>query len=272
MKNKGNLYILLTALLWSTSGVLIKFVTGSSIAINGARSLIAFLFFALYKKSFKMKVNGYILLASFCLMMTNILFVSAVKMTTAANAITLQYLAPIFVLIWSALYNKKLPSLLQVICVLMAFAGMVLFFYDGLKSGYLLGNAIAVCAGLCFSGVFFINSLPESSSEDSSMIAFLASFIVSIPFLNSIEFSNIPSTVALVFLGTFQVGLAYVLYGKGCKLTTPLNASLISLSEVVFNPLWVFIVFHETISTYAFIGATVIIISIILNTLFSKEV
>ena len=105
-KNKGNLYILLTALLWSTGGVLIKFIPGNAVAINGARSLVAFLFFCIYRKSVRIKLNGVIFGAAVCLVMTNLLYVTANKMTTAANAIVLQYTAPIFVLLWDCLRRK----------------------------------------------------------------------------------------------------------------------------------------------------------------------
>ena len=120
-KNKGNLYILLTAILWSTGGLLIKFIPGNAVAINGARSLIALIFFCIYRKTVKVKVNRFILAAAICLVLTNLLYVIANKMTTAANAIVLQYTAPIFVLIWDCIYQKKIPKKQQCLVVLMAF-------------------------------------------------------------------------------------------------------------------------------------------------------
>lgn len=109
-KNRGNLYILMTALLWSTGGLLIKYIPGNAVAINGARSLIALIFFWIYKRDIRVKFNGKIMLAALCLVLTNFLYVIANKMTTAANAIVLQYTAPIFVLIWDCIYRKMLPK------------------------------------------------------------------------------------------------------------------------------------------------------------------
>ena len=264
-RTKGNLYILLTALLWSTGGLLIKYIPGNAVAINGARSLIAVVFFWLYKRSIKIRVNRYVISAAVCLVMTNLLYVMANKLTTAANAIVLQYMAPIFVLIWDCIYRKKAPKKQQCGIVLMALAGMVLFFFDQLDGGHLLGNILAIGAGLAFSGVFFINSLPEASSEDASMLAFLASFVISIPFLGDVWKMNQTAVVALLALGIFQVGLAYILFAKGTKLTSPVSASLIGLLEAILNPVWVFLFYGEKVVKFALVGAAVIFLAVVLN-------
>lgn len=270
-QTKGNLYILLTALLWSTGGILIKFIPGSAIAINGARSLVALVFFILYKRGIKIKTNRYILAAALCLVLTNLLYVTANKMTTAANAIVLQYTAPIFVLIWNGIYHKERPDKRQTAVVLMAFLGMVLFFFDQLDGGQFMGNLIAIGAGLAFSGVFFINSLPEASSEDSSMIAFFISFVISIPFLKEVGYMDQRALLALLILGVFQVGLAYVLFAKGAKLTSPVSASLIGLLEAILNPVWVFLIYGEKVGKFALLGAVIILLAVIWNTVTAVE-
>lgn len=270
-QTKGNLYILLTALLWSTGGILIKFIPGSAIAINGARSLVALVFFILYKRRIKIKTNRYIIAAALCLVLTNLLYVTANKMTTAANAIVLQYTAPIFVLIWNGIYHKERPDKRQAAVVLMAFLGMVLFFFDQLDGGQFMGNLIAIGAGLAFSGVFFINSLPEASSEDSSMIAFFISFVISIPFLKDVGYMDQRALLALLILGVFQVGLAYVLFAKGAKLTSPVSASLIGLLEAILNPVWVFLIYGEKVGKFALLGAVIILLAVISNTVTAVE-
>ena len=264
-KNKGNLYILATAILWSTGGLLIKFIPGNAVAINGARSLVAFLFFCIYRKGIKIKVNRHILLAAFCLTMTNLLFVIANKMTTAANAIVIQYMAPIYVLIWDCIYRKTAPKKKQCLIVLMAFAGMVLFFLDKLEGGQMLGNLVALASGVTFSGVYFVNSLPEASSDDSSMIAFFLSFLISIPFLGDVRMMDGTAIAALLILGVFQVGLPYVLFAKGTKLTSPVSASLIGLLEAILNPVWVFLFYGEQPGRYALAGAAIILLAVGMN-------
>ena len=264
-KNKGNLYILATAILWSTGGLLIKFIPGNAVAINGGRSLIAFLFFCMYRRSIKVKVNRYVLLAAFCLTMTNLLFVIANKMTTAANAIVIQYMAPIYVLIWDCIYRKRAPRKQQCLIVLMAFAGMILFFLDKLEGGQMVGNLVALASGVTFSGVYFVNSLPEANSEDASMIAFFMSFLISIPFLGDMRMMDGTAIAALLALGIFQVGLPYVLFAKGTKLTSPVSASLIGLLEAILNPVWVFLFYGEQPGKYALAGAAIILLAVGLN-------
>lgn len=264
-KTRGNLYMLMAAVLWSTGGLLIKYIPWNPIAINGARSCIAFLFFCVCKKNIRFKCNRYIAAAAFCLVMTNFLYVIANKLTTAANAIVLQYTAPIFVLIWDCIYRKRYPGKRQCAIVLMAFIGMILFFFDKLDSGHMLGNLLAIGAGLCFSGVFFINSLPQSSSEDSSMMAFLSSFLISIPMLGDVFSMDAKGIAALLALGIFQVELAYLVFSKGSKLTSPVSASLIGLLEAILNPIWVLIFYGEKVGKYALFGGAIILLSVVLN-------
>ena len=127
MKNKGNLYILFTAFLWSLGGIFIKVIPLNAFSINGLRSLIALIFYFVYDRSCKIKVNKYVVMAGLCLVGTNTLYVLANKMTTAANAIVLQYTAPIFVLLLQSLYYKKLPSKVANILSVISFFAIVPF-------------------------------------------------------------------------------------------------------------------------------------------------
>lgn len=271
MKNKGNLYILMTAFLWSLGGIFIKLIPLNALAINGLRSIIALIFYFIYDRTCKIKINKYVIVAALSLVITNTLFVFANKLTTAANAIVLQYTAPIFVLFLQSIYIKKLPSKEKVGVILLAFAGMVLFFFDQMDGGQLLGNILAIIAGVFFAGVFFVNSLEGASSNDASKLAFLLCFIISIPFCNDLHLLTPISIFALLALGVFQLGLAYVFFSKGIKLTTAVNSSLISLIEALLNPFWVFLFVGETPSMYALVGGCVVLGAIVLNILMDNK-
>lgn len=271
MKNKGNLYIFITAFLWSLGGVLVKLIPLNALAINGLRSIIALIFYILYDREYKIKINKCIVLAALCLVGCNSLYVLANKLTTAANAIVLQYTAPIFVLILNSIYTKKLPSKEKVGVILLAFSGMVLFFFDQMNAGEMLGNIVAIMAGVCFAGVFFFNALEEGSSKDASKLAFLLSFLVSIPFYTDLDTLNLSGILALLALGIFQVGLAYVFFSKGIKLTSAVNSSLISLVEALMNPIWVFLFIGEMPSAFALIGGCIVLGAIILNILLDNK-
>lgn len=270
-KNRGNIYIFITAFLWSTGGLLIKWIPWNSMAINGVRSLIALIFFMCVRRSLTVKANRTIFLAAICLTLTNTLYVMANKLTGAANAIILQYTAPIFVLLLTCIYERKKPKKEQVMVIGLALGGMVLFFFDQLEAGELLGNILAILAGVCFSGVFFFNSLPDSSGEDSSMIAFGLSFLIAIPFYQAQPVLDVMGILALLSLGIFQVGLAYVIFSKGIKLTSAFNSSLIGLSEAIMNPLWVYLFMGEVLGKWAFLGACVVLGAILLNLLMTRK-
>ncbi|MBQ4347849.1 MAG: EamA family transporter [Firmicutes bacterium] len=271
MKNKGDFYIFMAALLWSLGGILLKFVPWSALAANGARNIVSYCFLAIYKKQFKPKINKYVVFAALCLCATNILFVSSNKLTTAANAIVLQYMSPVFVLLYDCAYNHRKPQRYQVLVMLIAFAGMVLFFIDKLGGGYMLGNILAVISGVAFAGVFFINSLPKASGVDATMLGGIFSAVVGIPFYASCEPLPLSGIIAILALGIFQLGMAYVMFTKGIALTNPVASSLICVLEAVMNPIWVYIFWGEAIGKYALAGAAIIIIAVVLNILFSAK-
>lgn len=269
MMNKGNLYMVITAVLWSTAGVLIKFVPWSPFAINGVRCLLAFLVIAAFKRSFKMRLSKPIIAGAVCMFLTTTLFVLANKMTTSANAIVLQDAVPIYVLIIQCIISRRAPKPYQIIVTLTAFAGVVLFFLDRLDSGYMLGNIFAIISGMTFAGVFIFNSMPDSGPEDSVMISCLAAFVLGIPFYFQSSVPDTPAILALLGLGLFQFGLAYTLFCKASRLTTPVSASIISLLEALLNPLWVYLFLGEEIGRYALLGAVLLLGSVIANILLS---
>ena len=116
---KGTIYVLLSAVCFSTGGVLIKSIPWSSITIQGIRSIFSFMLIASYMVITKRKFvwNKTVLFGAVCNTAMALTFVSATKMTTAANAIVLQFTEPIFVilLMW-ALYKKKPKKAAVVAC------------------------------------------------------------------------------------------------------------------------------------------------------------
>ena len=124
------MYMVLCAVLWSTAGIFIKFLPWNPMVIAGIRSLVSAGVYLLYMRYEKIefKINKYSILSGISLMCTFVFFVAANKFTTAANAIVLQYSAPIFILILSALfYHQKFRSG-DIITVASTSVGISLFF------------------------------------------------------------------------------------------------------------------------------------------------
>ena len=150
--------ILAAALLWSTAGLLIKYVPWHPMAIASSRSLLAAIVFAFYfRRRIWVKLNWMTWLSGIALALTQTFFVIANKLTTAANAIMLQYTTPIFIVIIGIVFFKIRPARKEVLVMIWAMAGIVLFFFDNLSMGNQLGNALAVFTGLTFACVFVLN-------------------------------------------------------------------------------------------------------------------
>ena len=264
--SKGNLYILAAALLWSTGGLIMKAVPFNGIVVNFFRTVFAFLFFAAMRRSFRIKINKTILLGAFCFFASTTFYACSNKMTTAANAIVLQYTAPMFVLAMQCVRERTLPKRRDVILLTAAFFGMILFFCDQLDPGKMLGNIFGVLAGVFFAAMFVVNQMPGASNADANMLGFLMTIVIGLPFVVTEDLHFTPQiAAALVFLGTIQIGMAYYMFSKGVSLTPPVNASLISVLEAVLNPLWVFLALGERPGYFALLGAVFLIGAVVMN-------
>ena len=112
--------------------------------------------------------------------------------------------------------------------------------------------------------IFMMNDMPDSDAISSVFWGDVISAAVGLPFLGyESDFS--PSTLtALLVLGVFQVGLAYILLTEGLKTTPPVTASLVSGIEPVLNPILVAVFYHEMIGPIALVGAMVVVGSVVL--------
>lgn len=264
-ERKGALYVFLAAVLYSIGGLCIKVIPWHSLSINGGRNLVAILVVGGYLllKGHRPRWNRWIALGAASICGTNILFTMANKMTTAANAIVLQFTAPIFVMLLSAAFLKRKPQKLDIAVCAVVFLGVLCFFLESLSGGGTAGNLVALCSGVSYAGVFLLNDMPNADPISSVFWGDVCSAAVGLPFLlRETDFSLAPMT-SLVILGAFQVGLAYILMCEGLKTTPAVTASLISGIEPVLNPILVAVFYHETIGPLSFLGAVIVVVSII---------
>ena len=249
------------ALLYSIGGLCIKVIPWNGLSINAGRNIVALLVIGLYLLVTRHppKFNRWILVGAVCICGTNSLFTLANKLTTAANSIVLQFTAPIFVLLLSALFWKRKPGKLDVAACAVVLLGVLCFFVDSLEAGGMLGNVLALLSGLTYAGVFLLGDLPDSDPISSVFWGDVASVIIGLPFLlRETDFSPMPMT-SLVVLGAFQVGLAYILLTAGLRTTPAVTASLVSGIEPVLNPILVAVFYHETIGPLSLAGAAIVI-------------
>ena len=271
----GPLAILLSALLWSLSGLLIKYIPWHPMLIAAGRSfLTALVLLAYFRGRLLVRLNWITLLSGLSLMLTQSLFIAANKMTTAANAIMLQYTMPVFIIMISAALYQIRPSRREVLAMIWAMAGIVLFFIDDLAPGNLLGNILAILSGVTFAFFYVLNTRPTCHVPQATFLGQVLTLFAGLPFLGLIEPETItPSAIAaLGVLGFFQLGLAFIIFQYGIKRTSPLNASLISMAEPIMNPVWVFLVLGEAPGLLALIGTVVVISGVLYMNLGSMKI
>lgn len=262
-RKKALIYLIIASVLWSIGGIFIKIIDWNPIAIAGARSGIAsvVMLFHLRKpvKHFgKTKLLGACSYASLL-----ILFVTANKLTTSANAILLQFTAPIWVVLFSRWFLKEKTKKCDWIIIIIVILGMTLFFIGDLRSGNITGNFIAILSGVAMAAmVIFLKLQHESSPVEMTLLGNIITFIIGVPFF-FLSFPSLKSILGLLILGIFQIGISYILYATAVKDVSTLEAILIPILEPLLNPVWVFLFTGESPGKYAFLGGIIVITAIV---------
>lgn len=258
--------ILLCSTLWSIAGIFIKLIPWSGFAIGSLRSLLAGIVAFICLKMWKMRftVTGRSVAGGIALGLTMTFFCMANKMTTAANAIVLQSTAPIFIVIFSALFFGKRFRKADIIVVAIAFCGIAMFFFDRIGAGTLKGNLVGLASGVTFGSYYIsLEGSPDDERMSAVIIGHSVTFLIGLPFvfITQPEFT-LSSVVCIIILGVVQLGIPYVLLARGSGYCPPLVCSLLGTLEPLLNPVWVFIFDGEAPGPFALAGGAVVIVSI----------
>ena len=276
-------FVLLAVLLWSTGGVFIKMTTLDAFAVNLGRSLFAAITVAVFTHRKGLKLDKFTLLSSFLYAGTLTCFVYANKNTTAANAIFLQYTAPIYILILAPFILKEKFRFSDLITVVICLAGMSLFFLEPQNAGNKLatnvfwGNIAALVSGLFFGLYFILLRHPRSLRKNPALSVFYGNILIVLLMLPLIltrppMLINSNDILAILFLGIFQIGIAYVLFTNGIAGgVRSLDASIIGFVEPLLNPIWVFLIIGERPSIWAILGGAIIIAAVVFHTIKSNQ-
>ena len=274
-EHRGILQMLMCATLWSIAGIFMKFLPWHGLAVASIRSLFAGITIVvyMYMKHFRFCINPRTLLAGFFAGSTFVLFSLANKLTTAANAIVLQFTCPVFVVLFSALlYHKRIRSA-DALVVLIVLIGIALFFFDQLSPAGMLGNLVAIAAGMVMSGMYItIGDIEGEERFSAVLIGQLFAFAVGLPvvFVTRPLFNAI-TVSCIVILGVFQLGLAYILYVKSAETCPPLACCLLGAVEPLLNPVWVLIFNGERPGPFALVGGLIVITSVTLWCMYGRE-
>ncbi len=286
-QNKTNIspviFVLLAVLLWSTGGLFIKLTSLNAVHVNLGRALLAAItvgiFIAIRRE---LKFDWFIVFTSIFYAGTLTAFVYANKNTTAANAIFLQYTAPIYILIFAPLILGEKFRFADLITVVVCLVGMSLFFLEApnaqnvLATNIYAGNIAGLVAGVCLGLYFILLRHPRSLKFNPALSVFYGNIIIVIFMLPFIYYDpQIPTTIdilAISYLGIFQIGIAYILFTYGlARGVRSLDASIIGFVEPLLNPVWVFIFVAERPSNWAIIGGVIIISAIVFHTFLQRK-
>ena len=273
MKNKGSILVLLGAIAFSLGGLLIKLIPLDPFTINTFRCIFSSLVIGLYMKltHHKLVINKTVIIGTIFVVLMMMGYVFSNKLTTAANAIVLEYTAPILVIIFEAILFKRKPDKVSIVICILVILGIVIMMMDGLSTGNLLGDMIALSSGVFYALVMMLNEFDDSDSLSSVFLGHLFTGLLSIFIYQNVISSGINTIMLLVALGIFQAGLGYTLLMVGLKHCDPVTGSLIACIEPVLNPILVAIFYGEYMNTTQIIGCVVVIGSIVVYNILASR-
>lgn len=263
--------LILAALLWSLGGLLIKSVDWPPLAVAGGRGLIAGVFLLLTHRGLRFRPSRDLFLGAFAYAACTLSFVAATKMTTAANAILLQYTAPVWIALFGAWLLGERATRVDWLTIVVVLGGMALFFADsGLALGNTLGNLMAIFSGLAFALMTMaLRRQKDGAPVESIILGNFIGFFIGIPSMLSSPAPSAAGWTALAILGVVQLGCSYWLYARAIRSVTALEAVLIPVIEPLLNPVWVFLVRAERPSAWALAGGIVVLGAVTARAFFS---
>jgi drug/metabolite transporter (DMT)-like permease len=270
-RRRSILFLILAAILWSTGGLMIKSTSWQPLAIMVGRNIFSSALLLLYLRRFPTRWTRWKLIAAFSHLLTAFLFISSTKLTTAANAIFLQYTAPLYIILLGFWFLREKPTRTDWLSMLVIFSGMFLFFGDKLSLEGLQGNILAALSGLTLAMMTVaLRAQKDGTPVESILIAQVFTVVFGFPLLFR-ESWTATNWLIVGYLGIFQIGFAFLLFTTALKHIPALEATLIGTLEPVLNPLWVAFFIGERPGSYALIGALVVLAGVAMNSVGSAR-
>jgi drug/metabolite transporter, DME family len=257
---RARLSLVLAAVLWSLAGLFIKFLALPPLTIVFYRSFFASLFFAFFVRKSVAIPKVALIVAVLAYTAAISAFVSANKITTAANAIALQYTAPMFVfVIVRFLFGEKISGT-SWLSLGLGMLGIVVIGAGSAGEPDAAGVMIALLSGLLFS-IYMVSLrfLKEFNPGTLTFLTNLACCLILLPLVGSELSLSLKEGWIVAVMGVVQLGIPYWLFSKGLEQISVQEASLIVLIEPVLNPVWVALIIGELPSAATLIGGFCIV-------------
>ena len=265
---RGVLLVAGAALLWSSSGLFIKALPQGAPQITFVRSVVAAATILLVLRfrgvRAPLRFDPTTLAAAFAYAGLLGFFVAGTKLTTAANAIFLQFTAPIYLVFLEPWVFKRRIVPRDLAAVALCVGGISCFFIGKLEAGHLAGNLMGLASGLCLALFTLLMKLKRERDPGTDPIGavvlgnLLAALIfapVALPGLRA----TVSEAMALLYLGVFQIGIAYLLFNAGMRHLTATASVVVATLEAVLNPVWVYFGVGERPSPWALLGGVTVV-------------
>jgi len=264
-------FLIIAAVLWSTSGLVIKLLPWHPLAVLAGRSIFSGLVFLLYLRRLPLRPTRWQVITAASYVLTQFLYISALRLTTAANAIFLQYSAPVYIVLLGYWLLREKPNRMDWLAMLVIFPGLGLFFGDSLSLDNRTGTLLAALSGV-FLGLMTVGLRAQKDGDPgvSFLLANLLSAVFGFYFVWQ-EPWTVTGWAALAYLGIFQVGLSFVRYSLAIRVIPALEATLIGTLEPILNPVWVFLFIGEMPGPLALVGALVVLVGVVFSAVTSAR-
>ena len=190
------------------------------------------------------------------------------KLTTAANAIFLQYTAPVYVMLLGYWILGERPRRADWAATAAILAGLLLFFGEGLSLQGLVGNLAAIASGVAFA-LMMVCMRAEKDGDPAEVVRLgsLVSAAIGAPWV-LLESWTLADAGVILYLGLFQISLAFILYAHAVRRIRAVESVLVLTLEPILNPVWVLLVLGEKPGAMAVAGGAVVVGAVLGRALF----
>ncbi len=263
----GSMLVFFGALFWSLNAPLVKFLAVDALLTCGLRSLIAGMVLLPFLRPSKLHWSPWLavyLVSYACLCLGVVL---ALRRTSAAIAIGMQYASIVWLFLASTIASRKLERK-RILPVVLITVGVIIFMLSGISGSSMTGNLIALTESISFA--FMTVGAKKSAGDNPLGLTALANLFTGmfIFFFLPPQFTDLGTLTGMewtiiLILGIVQIGLGYALYNMGVRRVTPQKASVIALWEMILGPVWVAVFLREYPGLLVLTGFIIILAGIL---------
>lgn len=270
---QGRWLIITAAVLWSMSGMFTRFLREPTVLglhdpaltplqIAAGRVLFAGLAMLPLLRWGDVSFRPLMAATALTFASMNAMFIAAMALGTAANAILLQYTAPFWLYLAGIWFLHEPSNRRGAISVLIGMCGIACIVWGGWQGEQVVIVLLGLGSGLTYALVLIgLRLLRDVSSVWLTAVNHLTGALVLLPFVWHLGLPTWQQIGWLALFGTFQMGIPYLLMARGLRSVSPSEAGTLSLLEPLLNPVWAYFVApdKERPTVYLLLGGACIL-------------